>query len=114
MRSIHLLRQAHVLLYCLIVAFVLQGCINVKCEDCGAKCPDGLITTMKCKDGSTPKDGKCPGGAAPIIGQACMKRSASCGFTCYFEGRTGCDPSNPSAKCSTVTNPDGSCDCKCL
>ena len=71
---------------------------------------------VMCKDKSAPKDGKCADGSEAVLALACMQKPAPCGSTCYSwqEGKTGCDTSHPTAKCTTVNNPNGSCQCKCL
>jgi hypothetical protein len=108
-------RNVHILFSYLITAILIQGCVTVKCEDCGdkdKKCGENVVVT--CKDKSQPKDGKCADGSNAIVELACMQKPAACGSVCYdWQIGKACDTSNPNARCHTVTNPNGSCECKC-
>lgn len=112
---------------CFFLMLTIQGCAIVTCPSCRDKTSDGkecgtpTAVVLTCKDSSIPRDGMCSNGedavpADEVIPQACMQKPASCGSKCYAwqEGKTGCDTSNPAAKCTSYTYSNGSCKCRCM
>ena len=88
----------YTLFFGLVTATLLSSCITTNCANCDK--------------------GDCGDGTAPVNAQGhwlCPKDIKPCGFKCkvMFEGRAGCE-NKPNSKCTTVTDANGNCDCKCL
>ena len=92
--------------------------MTMKCKDCGEKCDDGTPVTVTCIDKSKPVDGKCADGSLTVITQGCTAVPKACGVGCsaLVEGKSNCDISHPTNKCTTVWNQAHTrcIDCQCL
>jgi hypothetical protein len=69
---------------------------------------------MKCKDNSDPNNGMCADGTEAIAALACQTKPNTPTNCCYSWQTGVCDVNNPAARCKSVSNPNGTCECRCM